>query len=55
MIYKRTIEKTILERTTIAPITLVTGARQVGKSQLMSKIEEKYGYTFIALYKPTTE
>ena len=55
MIYKRTIEKIILERTKFIPITLITGARQVGKSSLMSIFEERLNYSLTSLDKPKNE
>ncbi len=48
MRYKRTILKSIITSLDEYPITLVTGARQVGKSTLVSYFETK-GYKYITL------
>ena len=46
MIYKRTILNSVIESTNDYPVTLITGARQVGKSTLVSYFENK-GYKYI--------
>ena len=38
------VEKTISEY----PVTLITGARQVGKTTLVTMIEKKHGYTYFS-------
>lgn len=41
---KRTIKKQIELSIKTKPITLITGARQVGKSTLCYEIKKEYGY-----------
>lgn len=47
MIYARTILKSIITSTEEYPVTLITGARQVGKSTVVSYFETK-GYKYIS-------
>ena len=47
MIYARTILKSIIASTEEYPVTLITGARQVGKSTVVSYFETK-GYKYIS-------
>ena len=55
MIFKRTIEKAILKVSEYYPITLITGARQVGKTVLATEIEDKWNYNYISLDKGKNE
>ena len=48
MLYKRTILKEVINSTNVYPVTLITGARQVGKSTLVSYFENQ-GYKYISL------
>ena len=45
----RTIKKQIDLSIKTKPITLITGARQVGKSTLCYEIKKKYGYNYVSL------
>ena len=49
---KRTIKKQILESIKHSPVTLVTGARQVGKSTLCYEIKKELGYGYVSLDEP---
>ncbi len=46
---KRTIKKQIELSIKTKPITLITGARQVGKSTLCYEIKKEYGYNYVSL------
>ena len=46
---KRTIKKQIELSINTKPITLITGARQVGKSTLCYEIKKEYGYNYVSL------
>ena len=47
--YKRTILKQVIEITNDYPITLVTGARQVGKTTLVEYFKKHCGYNLVSL------
>lgn len=48
MIYKRTILNSIITSVSEYPVTLITGARQVGKTMLASYFEKTHKYiTFV--------
>lgn len=47
MFIERQILKTIERSLKQYPVTLVTGARQVGKTTLVTELEKKYGYTYL--------
>ena len=46
---KRTVKKQIELSIKTKPITLITGARQVGKSTLCYEIKKEYGYNYVSL------
>ena len=46
---KRTIEESIIRAMRTKPVVLITGARQVGKSILCSKIAKEYKYNYVTL------
>ena len=46
---KRTIKNSIINSVKNKPITLITGARQVGKSTLCYEIAKEYGYNYVTL------
>ena len=46
---KRTIEESIIKAMRTKPVVLITGARQVGKSILCSKIAKDYQYNYVTL------
>lgn len=48
----RTLEKRLLSSIEQWPVTLITGARQVGKSTLCSKIAKERGYSYVSLDNP---
>ena len=48
----RTIEASVRESLTQWPVTLITGARQVGKSTLCSIIQADTGYNYVSLDNP---
>lgn len=48
MIYKREILHQIIQSIEEYPITLITGARQVGKTTLVSEIERTYNYKYLS-------
>ena len=45
----RTIKKEILKSVQFKPVTLITGARQVGKSTLCNEIKNELGYNYVSL------
>ncbi len=45
----RTIKKDIINSINSKPITLITGARQVGKSTLCYQLKKELGYEYISL------
>jgi uncharacterized protein len=47
MIYKRNILPQVIQSVNEYPITLITGARQVGKTTLVSYFEENCGYKYL--------
>lgn len=49
---KRTIYKHILETIKNRAVTVITGARQVGKTTLCSLIEEELGFEYVSLADP---
>ena len=49
---KRTIKQEILRSLKAKPVTLVTGARQVGKSTLCYEIRDELGYGYVSLDDP---
>ena len=51
MEYKRTILKHVIDTTKSFPITLITGARQVGKTTLVKHLEKDLGYNYITFDK----
>lgn len=51
-VIKRTMESRILSSIKQWPVTLITGARQVGKSFLCSKIAEDMGFSYVSLDNP---
>ena len=46
---KRTIKSQIVESIKNKPVTLITGARQVGKSTLCYEIKKEYGFNYVSL------
>ena len=46
---KRTIEKVIRKSLRTFPVTVIVGARQVGKSTLVDSIGKELGYTYVSL------
>lgn len=46
---KRTIKSQIVESIKNKPVTLITGARQVGKSTLCYEIKKEYGFRYVSL------
>lgn len=48
----RTIKKQIIESIKNKPITLVTGARQVGKSTLCYDIKKEFDFSYVSLDDP---
>ena len=50
MWYNRTILEQILKTTKNYSVTLVTGARHVGKTELVKTIEKERGYNYITLF-----
>lgn len=48
MIYERTILKAVLQSIDEYPITLITGARQVGKTTLVSYFEKNKNYKYLS-------
>ena len=46
---KRTIKSQIEESIKNKPVTLITGARQVGKSTLCYEIKKEYGFNYVSL------
>lgn len=46
---KRTIKEQIVQSIHNKPVTLVTGARQVGKSTLCYEIKKEYGFHYVSL------
>ena len=49
---ERTIKKQIIESIENKPVTLVTGARQVGKSTLCYEIKKEFGFNYVSLDQP---
>lgn len=49
MIIDRTVLKTVEESIRLKPVTLITGARQVGKTTLCKHIAEKHGFSYDSL------
>ena len=49
---KRTLEKQIINSISQWPVTLITGARQVGKTTVCLEIAKKFGYDYISLDAP---
>lgn len=47
--YKRTIGKIIKESLKSYPVTVVTGARQVGKSTEVYKLVKELGFNYVSL------
>ncbi|MFA7032738.1 MAG: DUF4143 domain-containing protein, partial [Bacilli bacterium] len=45
----RTVLKTVEESIRLKPVTLITGARQVGKTILCKHIAEKHGFSYVSL------
>ena len=48
MLYKREILSSVIQSTKDYPITLITGARQTGKTTLVSYFEENNGYKYLS-------
>ncbi len=48
----RTIKKQIIESIKNKPVTLVTGARQVGKSTLCYEMKKEFGFNYVSLDEP---
>lgn len=46
---KRTIEKYIIESIKTKPVTIITGARQVGKTTLVTEIGKEFGFNYVSL------
>jgi uncharacterized protein len=49
---ERTIKKQIIESIKNKPVTLVTGARQVGKSTLCYEMKKEFGFNYVSLDQP---
>ena len=46
---KRTIQKQIETSIKTKPVTLITGARQVGKSTLCYEMKKEFGFNYVSL------
>ena len=49
---KRTIYKEIIDTINNKAVTVITGARQVGKTTICSKLEEELGFNYVSLADP---
>jgi len=49
---KRTIYKEIIDTINNKAVTVIKGARQVGKTTICSKLEEELGFNYVSLADP---